>query len=160
MNILHNKLNHIELRAIQSEKKHYEDVKAVSIEALKIVQRSRGWISDELMREIAEVLCISVSQLEEIATFYSQIYRKPVGRHVIKFCDSVVCYMLGCEHIQSTLETILNIKIGQTTVNNRFTILPISCLGNCDKAPVIMINDATYSNVNTIDIPILLEKYK
>lgn len=160
MNILNNKLNDLELRAIQEEKKHYEDVKAVSIEALKIVQKSRGWISDELMREISGVLCISVSQLEEIATFYSQIYRQPVGRHVVKFCDSVVCYMLGCDHIKSTLEDILKIKPGQTTLNNQFTILPISCLGNCDKAPVIMINNITYTNVTSSDIPILLEKCK
>ncbi|CAL4042324.1 NADH-quinone oxidoreductase subunit E [Buchnera aphidicola (Takecallis arundicolens)] len=158
--MLNNKLNNLELIAIQSEKKHYEDAKAVSIEALKIVQKSRGWISDALMREISEVLCISVSQLEEIATFYSQIYRQPVGRYVIKFCDSVVCYMLGCNRIQSTLENILKIKPGQTTLNNKFTILPISCLGNCDKAPVIMINNMTYTHVTVSGIPILLEKCK
>lgn len=158
--MLNNKLNDIELRAITEEKKNYLDIKAVSIEALKIVQCSRGWISDNLMYEISKVLCIPVSQLEEIATFYNQIYRQPVGCNVIKYCDSVVCYIMGCNKIQSSLESILKIKTGKTTLDNKFTLLPISCLGNCDKAPSLMINDITYSNVTIDSIPILLEKYK
>ncbi|QCI25913.1 NADH-quinone oxidoreductase subunit NuoE [Buchnera aphidicola] len=158
--MLNNKLNDIELYKIIEETKHYEDKKAASIEALKIVQNSRGWISDQLMYEISAILCISVSQLEEIATFYSQIYRQPVGRNIIKYCDSVVCYMMGCNKIQLILEDILKIKPGCTTIDHKFTLLPISCLGNCDKAPVLMINSITYSNVNSTCIPILLEKCK
>ncbi|MCW5197283.1 NADH-quinone oxidoreductase subunit NuoE [Buchnera aphidicola] len=154
------KLNKLELCKILEEKKNYETSKSVSIEALKIVQRTRGWISDNMMQEIAKVLCISESSLEEIATFYNQIYRRPVGRHIIRYCDSVVCYMLGYKHVVNKLKTILNICPGQTTCDNRFTILPVSCLGSCDKAPVIMINENTYSRVNTDGIPILLEKYK
>lgn len=159
MNMMKNKLNDLELKKIEEEKKNYEDNKSISIEALKIVQSSRGWISDELIKEISKILNISESQLEEVATFYSQIYRKPVGYNIIKYCDSVVCYMMGSDNIKCKLENILNIKIGQTTNDNKFTLLPISCLGNCDKAPVIMINNKTYSNIKISYIPILLEKY-
>ncbi|CAL4319312.1 NADH-quinone oxidoreductase subunit NuoE [Buchnera aphidicola] len=153
-------LSAIEIYKIQKEKKKYENILAASIESLKIVQNYRGWISDDLVCAIAKVLCISPSELDEVATFYSQIYRKPVARNVIRYCDSVVCYIMGCKNIKSTLENILKIKIGQMTNDKKFTLLPISCLGNCDKAPVLMINHHTYNNVKVNYIPILLEKYR
>lgn len=155
-----NLLSSIELYYINKEKTQYETLRAISIESLKIVQSFRGWVSDEMIVEIAKVLNMSSSDLEEIATFYSQIYRCPVGNNVIRYCNSSVCYIMGCQNIQYTFEKYLNIKPGQTTFNNLFTLLPISCLGNCDKSPIIMINNDTYSNVTDHCIPILLEKYK
>ncbi|CAL4319382.1 NADH-quinone oxidoreductase subunit NuoE [Buchnera aphidicola] len=152
-----NKLTAIELYRIKKEKKYYENTQAVCIEALKIVQSSRGWISDDIIKDIAKVLCVSESTLEEVATFYSQIYRRPVGKYVIRYCDSVVCYMMGSNQIEYFLKCFLRINLGQTTIDNKFTLLPISCLGNCDKAPVMMINDVTYSNININDIKTLLE---
>ncbi|CAL4042306.1 NADH-quinone oxidoreductase subunit E [Buchnera aphidicola (Phyllaphis fagi)] len=155
-----NKLSKLELLKITEEIENYENPKSVFIEALKIVQNTRGWISDRMIQEIAKVLYISPSNLEEVATFYSQIYRCPVGRNIIRYCDSVVCYMMGYKKIRNQLQDILKICPGQTTIDNRFTLLPISCLGGCDKAPVIMINDNTYFNINVDCISILLEKYK
>ncbi|CAL4319435.1 NADH-quinone oxidoreductase subunit NuoE [Buchnera aphidicola] len=155
-----NILTDFELSQIEKELTHYEHPRAVLIEALKIVQKTRGWVSDNLIKEISRVLSISVVEVEEIATFYSQIYRCPVGRNIIKYCDSVVCYVMGYKNIKRKIQKILNIKPGHTTNDNKFTLLPISCLGNCDKAPVIMINNHTYSNVNIDFIPILLEKFQ
>ncbi|WWO97982.1 MAG: NADH-quinone oxidoreductase subunit NuoE [Candidatus Dasytiphilus stammeri] len=152
-------LSLIEKNAIEHEKKHYETARSVSIEALKIVQKSRGWVPEGAIAAIAEILKISTSDVEEVATFYSQIFRKPVGRHVIRYCDSIVCYINGYETIQATIKKELNINPGQTTTDNRFTLLPTCCLGNCDKSPTLMINEDTYGPITNQDIIKILEHY-
>lgn len=149
-----------EHRAIEHEKLHYEDARAVSIEALKIVQKQRSWVSDEAINAISKVLDIPASDVEGVATFYSQIYRTSVGRHVIRYCDSVVCYITGYQGIQSALEKNLNINPGQTTPDGRFTLLPTCCLGNCDKGPTMMIDEDTYVHLTPESISDLLERYQ
>ncbi|MBK4764901.1 MAG: NADH-quinone oxidoreductase subunit NuoE [Pantoea sp. Brub] len=153
-------LSQAECNAIKYEKKYYENTRALSIEALKIVQNNRGWISNDAIIAISKILQIPASDLEGIATFYSQIFRQPVGRYIIRYCDSVVCYINGYEDIKLFIENHLNIKPGQTTHDNKFTLLPVCCLGNCDKGPVIMINDKTYTNLKQEFIATILEQYK
>jgi len=153
-------LTNEEIIEIQSQKKYYENCKAISIEALKIVQKKRGWVSDQAIYAISEVLQINPSELEGVATFYSQIFRQPVGRNIIRYCDSVVCFITGYKKIKIVLENYLKITIGQTTQDNRFTLLPVCCLGNCDKAPTLMINEDTHSCLTPDSIPHLLELYK
>ncbi|XBC40887.1 MAG: NADH-quinone oxidoreductase subunit NuoE [Buchnera aphidicola (Nurudea yanoniella)] len=145
---------------ILKKKDNYENSRSSSIEALKIVQKKYGWISDFAIYEISKILGITESDLEEVATFYSQIFRKPVGRNIIRYCDSIVCFMHDCESIRFFLEKKLDISIGETTKDFNFTLLPVSCLGNCDKAPTIMINDDVYSCVTSSLIMRLLESYK
>ncbi|PLK59392.1 NADH-quinone oxidoreductase subunit E [Candidatus Palibaumannia cicadellinicola] len=152
-------LSHDVYEAIEQEKNYYEDARAVSIEALKMVQKKYGWVPDGAIEVIAQILGISVSDVEGVATFYSQIFRKPVGRHVIRYCDSVVCYITGYQTIQATLEQFLNIEPGQTTQDRRFTLLPTCCLGNCDKGPTMMVNEDTYVNLTPECILSLLESY-
>ncbi|WP_254302033.1 NADH-quinone oxidoreductase subunit NuoE [Buchnera aphidicola] len=149
-----------EINEIQNQKKYYENSRAIVIEALKIVQKKRGWISDQAIYAISKILKINPSDVEGVATFYSQIFRQPVGRNIIRYCDSVVCFLTGYEAIKSALEDYLKIKIGETTKDNRFTLLPVCCLGNCDKSPTIMINEDTYSFLTPESIPCLLESYK
>jgi len=149
-----------EINEIQNQKKYYENSRAIVIEALKIVQKKRGWISDQAIYAISKILKINPSDVEGVATFYSQIFRQPVGRNIIRYCDSVVCFLTGYEAIKSALEDYLKIKIGETTKDNRFTLLPVCCLGNCDKSPTIMINEDTYSFLTSESIPCLLESYK
>ena len=153
-------LSDSERAAIQHEMHHYEDPRAASIEALKIVQKERGWVPDGAITSIAEVLGIPASDVEGVATFYSQIFRQPVGRHVIRYCDSVVCHITGYQGIQAAIEKKLNIKPGQTTFDGRFTLLPTCCLGNCDKGPTMMIDEDTHSHLTPEAIPDLLEQYK
>ena len=155
----HFKLTEKEICEIEKEKSFYEDARSVSIEALKIVQKSRGWVPDGAIYEIAKILNISVSDVEGVSTFYSQIFRQPVGRHIIRYCDSVVCYITGYEYIQMTLEKKLQILPGQTTIDGRFTLLPTCCIGNCDKAPTLMIDEDTYSYLTPEDILKILEQY-
>ena len=85
---------------------------AVGPEALKIVQKHRGWVSDESLRDVAELLDLPVAELESVATFYNLIYRKPVGRHVILICDSVSCWIMGYERLREHLTARLGITLG------------------------------------------------
>ncbi|URJ31652.1 NADH-quinone oxidoreductase subunit NuoE [Blochmannia endosymbiont of Camponotus modoc] len=152
-------LSQEEYNAIQEECTHYEDMRSVSIEALKIIQKNHGWVPDEAIILVAKILCISAADLEGVATFYNQIFRQPVGRHIIRYCDSAVCYLVGCEKIKNTLTYLLNITVGSTTSDNRFTLLPTCCLGICDKAPVIMIDKDIYPCIVPEKITKLLGQY-
>src|SRR5580698_4944598 len=110
-----------EISEIETEATHYPRREAVSIDALKIVQRRRGWISDESLRDIAAHLGMSPTDLDSVATFYNLIFRRPVGRHVSMLCDSVSCWIMGHDPIRKHLSRRLGVEFGQTTLDNRFT---------------------------------------
>ena len=152
-----------ELKEIEHELSHYEQPSAATIEALKIVQKHRGWVSDDAVKAIAEKLKTSAADVDSVATFYNLIFRKPVGRHVIFVCDSVSCYIMGYDGLRTKLEKKLSIKYGQTTPDNRFTLLPICCLGTCDKAPAMLINQDLHRGLENLDedmLDALLAGYK
>lgn len=139
---------------------HYPDKKSVCIDAMRIVQSHRGWVSDESLRDIAEFLGMSLEDLDGVATFYNLIYRKPVGRHVILVCDSVSCWIMGYERVRKELSNRLGVRLGETTPDNRFTLLPVVCLGACDHAPVMMIDNDLHLGLESQKIDQLLDKYK
>ena len=145
---------------ILRETRQYPYPSAACIDALKIVQRSNGWVSDESVKDIAQFLHMSNEDVDGVATFYTRIYRKPVGRNVILICDSVSCMILGYESIYEYISKKLGISFGQTTTDNRYTLLPISCLGDCDHAPAMMINNDHFNMLTVEKIDDLLDKYK
>src|SRR3984957_19081042 len=149
-----------EISEIESEAAHYPKREAVCIDALKIVQRGRGWVSDESLRDIAAHLGMSPTDVDSIATFYNLIFRKPVGRHVIMVCDSVSCWIMGHDRIRERLQERLGIGLGGTTPDNRFTLLPIVCLGCCDHAPAMMVDADLHSDLDPQKIDTGLEKYQ
>lgn len=146
--------------AIEHEMQHYDDPKAAVIEALKIVQEGHGWVPDGAIIAIGEILGVSPAEVDGVATFYNLIFRQPVGRHVIKICDSVACFLTGYDSVNEAIKNRLGILPGQTTPDNRFTLLPICCLGACDRGPVLMIDDDTHFNLSMDSIDEVLEKYK
>ena len=144
-------LSAAELKEIEHELAHYEQPSAATIEALKIVQKHRGWVSDEAVKAIAEKLQTSAADVDSVATFYNLIFRRPVGRHVIFVCDSVSCHIMGGDGLRQKLEAKLGIKPGQTTADNRFTLLPIVCLGTCDRAPAMLVDQDLHRDLE--DVP-------
>ena len=148
-------LNAREVAAIEHEASIMETREAAGIEALKIVQLGRGWISDDSLYAIAELLNMPVAELEGVATFYNLIYRQPVGQYVIHICDSISCYLGGYQSLLNAVKNHLGIDYGQTTSDGRFTLLSNVCLGGCDKAPVMMIAGQHYQQLtaqNALDI--------
>lgn len=136
-----------ELAEIDHEISIMETREAAGIEALKVVQAHRGWISDESLHVIATYLRMSSAELEGVATFYNLIYRQPVGKYVIHLCDSVSCHLTGYQQVLNAIVQHLNIGYGQTTEDNLFTLLSNVCLGGCDKAPVMMIGKQHYEHL-------------
>jgi NADH-quinone oxidoreductase subunit E len=139
---------------------HYAEGRGACVEALKAVQREHGWVSDEDLHEVARILGMSPDELDGVATFYNLIFRRPVGRHVILMCDSVSCWIMGYEALRDDLEALLRVKLGGTTGDGRFTVLPIVCLGACDRAPVMMIDADLHTDLNPAALDDVLSKYQ
>lgn len=132
---------------------------AAVIEALKVVQRHRRWVDDDAVGDIAEHLEMSRDEVDSVATFYNLIYRQPVGRHVIHLCDSVSCWIVGYPEIRAALEEKLGIGYGGTTEDDRFTLLPIPCLGTCDHAPAMMVDEDLHRDLTPEDLDAILAEY-
>jgi NADH-quinone oxidoreductase subunit E len=152
-------LSEEERREIEAEIPRYAQKQAVGPEALKVVQRHRGWISDESLRDVAALVEMTPAELDGVATFYNLVFRKPVGKHVILICDSVSCWILGYEDLREHLTARLGIRLGETTADGRFTLLPIMCLGTCDHAPAMMIDDQLYGDLTREKIDEILARY-
>jgi NADH-quinone oxidoreductase subunit E len=148
-----------EKREIDEEMTHYPQKEAVSIDALKIVQHHRGWVTDEGLTDIAAYLHLSPEELDSVATFYNLIYRQPVGRHVILLCNSVSCWIMGYQRLYDRLRAHLGIDLGQTTPDDRFTLLPIPCLGTCDHAPAMMIDERLFRDLGPEAIDDVLTQF-
>ena len=153
-------LSEVEIKEIHEEIKQYPYPAVACIDALKIVQKHQGWVSDESVKDIAQLLGISNEEVDSVATFYSRIYRRPVGRNIILICDSISCMIMGYGSIYEYISGKLNVKFGETTSDGRFTLLPNSCLGDCDNAPVMMINNDHFNKLSVDKIDQILESYK
>lgn len=149
-----------EISEIEHEMKLYPDKQAVGLEALKIVQKHQGWVSDESLMAISRYLDIPVADLESVATFFNLVYRQPVGKSVILFCNSVSCWIMGCENMRSHIKDQLDIDFGETTKDGAFTFLPVPCLGDCDRAPVMMVGDDLHRNLTSEKIDQILAEYR
>ncbi len=149
-----------EINEIEVEIRQYPYPKVACIDALKIVQQHRGWVSDDSVKDIARYLEMSNEEVDGVATFYSRIYRKPVGRNVILICDGISCMIMGYESLYEYISQKLGVRFGETTSDGLFTLLPISCLGDCDHAPAMMINNDHFNQLTIEKIDNLLGNYK
>jgi NADH-quinone oxidoreductase subunit E len=120
-----------------------------AVDVMKELQRHYGWLTDEAVEEAAALLGLSPLQVEELATFYEMIYRRPVGKRVIHVCDSISCWSMGCDAVMTHLQERLGIGPGSTTDDGLFTLIPCACLGNCGEGPTMMIGDTLYGRLTT-----------
>ncbi|HSB76326.1 MAG TPA: NADH-quinone oxidoreductase subunit NuoE [Terriglobales bacterium] len=149
-----------EQREIEAELPRYPTKRAVCIDAMKIVQRHRGWISDESLQDIAQLLEMSLDELDGVATFYNLLFREPVGRHVVLLCDSVSCWIMGYDRLRERLCNKLGVRLGETTADGRYTLLPIVCLGTCDHAPAMMVDQDLHRDLDPEKAEQALDNYK
>jgi NADH-quinone oxidoreductase subunit E len=146
-----------EKRRIEVEAGRYPSRRAALSEALVIAQQSRGWVSDESLADAAREVGVSVASAESVATFYELVYRRPVGEHVILVCDSVSCWIRDGERLIDALKKKLGIELGGTTSDGQFTLLPVGCLGLCERAPAIMIDDEAYGGLTPDALDTLID---
>ena len=127
---------------------------------LKEVQNECGYITNEHIEEISARNNVSVSEVYGIATFYSFLRLKPVGRNIIRMCRSLPCHLKDMEIVRECLSDMLGIDPGETTEDGRFSLVLTNCIGACDMAPAMLINSKLHGNVSIDKLPRILEEYK
>jgi NADH-quinone oxidoreductase subunit E len=130
------------------------------VDVLFALQRHYGYVTDKAVEEAAQLLGMTPVEVDEVATFYTFVYRRPVGRYVIHVCDSVICWLEGGQTLQEYLSQKLSIAPGQTTADGLFTLLPVCCIGYCDRAPAMLVNKKVYGPLTTKKIDRLLAELK
>ena len=139
---------------------HVEHPQELVVDVMFAVQEHYGYLTDEGVLETAGLLGMSALEVEQLATFYTFIYREPVGKYVIHVCDSVVCWMDGYESVRDCLSQKLDIQPGESTPDGLFTLLTVCCIGYCDRSPAMLINRKAYGNLTAEKIDRILEKLK
>jgi len=139
---------------------HYPDRRAAAATAMRVVQRYRGWLSNEALADLGEYLSLSVEELDGLATFANGLFRRPVGRHVVLVCDNFACWALGYAELREAIETQLGVGMGETTADGRFTLLPIVCLGACDRGPAMMVDADLHGPVVPHGVAAILDAYE
>lgn len=152
-------LSESERREVEAELLLYPNKRAACVEAMKVIQRHRGWVGDDSLQELGRLLEMTPAELDSVATFYNLIFRRPVGEHVILLCDSISCWIMGAERLQEHIQKRLDIPLGGTSSDGRFTLLPIPCLGTCDHAPAMMIDDELYRDLDPPQVEHVLGLY-
>lgn len=130
------------------------------IELLKEAQQRFGYVPEEVMTELAQSLEIPINEVYGVASFYSFLSIKPLGRNVIRICQSLPCYLKYCQTIIETVEKELGIKPGETTPDGRFSFQLTNCIGLCDRAPAMMINNDAHVDLTPEKISQILKAYQ
>jgi len=131
-----------------------------AVDVMLEYQEHFGWMSDEAMEEAAGLLGMSTLELEELATFYDFIYRSPVGKYVIHVCDSAMCWMDGHQRVIDYISAREKVPMGGTSADGLFTLLPVCCIGYCDRSPAMVINKRVYGKLTPEKIDRILDKLR
>jgi len=125
--------------------------------ALYLVQHQQGYITAHAMRYVAGLLEITPADVEDVVSYYTMFYTRPVGRYVINVCRTLSCALNGAERVTRSICEALNVRPGETDPSGTFTLVEVECLGACDRAPIVMVNDSWHESVKAGDVPALLE---
>ena len=148
------------VEAVQSAIAHHGSTRDALIPILSEVNRSLGYIPREAFDEISRLMRVPTSQLMSVASFYQMLSTRPLGKHVIRFCDSAPCHVVGGREVRQALHGALNLKPGETSQDGQWTLLNTSCLGLCGVGPVMMVDDDVYGNLQPDQIAEILAHYQ
>ena len=137
-----------------------EDPREQAVDVMFELQSHFGYMSDEAMAEASNLLGMTTLEIEELATFYDHIYREPVGKYVIHVCDSAICWMHDHLSVIDHIRSRLNVEVGETTADGLFSLLPVCCIGYCDRAPAMTINRRVFGRLTPEKIDRILEKHR
>ena len=115
--------------------------KSAILYALYLAQRQQGYLTAAAMRHVAEQIGCSAADVEDVVSYYTMFFTRPVGTYVVNVCRTLSCALLGAERVTVELSAALGIKPGETDPTGTFTLIEVECLGACDRAPVVMVND-------------------
>ena len=144
-------------RQIQDLISKYPQKRSALIPSLHLVQKELGYISSDTMADIARIFELSPNEVQEVTSFYTMFYRKPVGKYVLQVCTNISCQLCNAEGIMEHLKNRLGIKPGETTENKKFTLLEVECLGSCGTSPVVQINDDYHEDLTPEKLDAILD---
>jgi NADH-quinone oxidoreductase subunit E len=145
-----------EIRRVRDE---YPDPQSALLPALRLAQEDYGgWLPEAAFDEVAAAMDLPATQVASVATFYTMLNRKPVGRHLVQVCTNLACSLLGAEHVLEYIGRKLGIAVGETTQDGKFTLLEVECLGSCGTAPMMQVDDRYYENLTEDKIDQILRE--
>jgi len=148
------------IRDILEIKKKYPTSRAALMPALYIAQKEFGWLSSEAIEAVSETLEVPRAIVKGVATFYAMYKNRPMGRHLIQICTNVSCMIFGAEQLVTFLEKRYGLIAGGTSPDGRFSLVIMECIGACDRAPAMFVNEDFFSGLNEQNIVEILEEYK
>jgi NADH-quinone oxidoreductase subunit E len=137
-----------------------EQRKSAILFALYLAQNQNGYLTGAAMRHVAEQIRCTPADVEDVVSYYTMFYTKPVGKYVLNVCRTLSCALLGAERVTEALSDTLGIRPGQTTGDGQFTLVEVECLGACDRAPVVMVNDDWHERLSPNDVRSFIENLK
>ena len=134
--------------------------KSAILYALYLAQGQQGYLTGAAMRHVAEQIRCSTADVEDVVSYYTMFYTRPVGKRVLNVCRTLSCALLGAERVTEALCHTLGVKPGETTTDGEFTVVEVECLGACDRAPVVMINDDWHERLAPEDVTSFIERLR
>jgi NADH-quinone oxidoreductase subunit E len=142
---------------IEGLMRRYPKARSALIPSLQLAQDEVGYVSHEVIREVAGMFGLSANEVYEVASFYTMLYKKPVGKYVIQVCTNISCLLCNSEDIMTHLQRRLGIKPGETTEDRKFTLLEVECLASCGTAPVVQINEDYHESLTVEKLDRILD---
>jgi len=145
---------------IQTLMGKYPRKRSALIPALMLAQKEAGYLSTEILREIASLFGLTPNEINEVASFYSMLHKKPVGKYVLQVCTNISCLLCNAEGIMEHLTRRLGIRPGQTSEDGKYTLVEVECLGSCGTSPVVQINDDYHEDLTPENLDRILDSLK
>lgn len=148
------------IQAIQELQGLYPQKRSALIPALHVAQAEVGYLPHAVQEEVASLFGLDTTEVHALVTFYDMFYEEPVGKHIIHLCKNASCMLRGCDAVLQGLCRKLGIKPGETTKDGQFTVIASECLGACDKAPMMLVDEKVVGPVTEHDIDSVLSEAK
>ncbi|HEY9166842.1 MAG TPA: NADH-quinone oxidoreductase subunit NuoE [Candidatus Kryptonia bacterium] len=148
------------LKKVEEVKKRYPTTMAALLPVLWIAQEQFGWISEEVMHYVADLLALPFEHVLGVVTFYTMFNRKPVGKYHLQVCANVSCMLRGSDNLVEYLERKLGVRTGETTPDKMFTLSEVECLGSCGTAPMMQVNNDYYENLTAAEVDHILDRFR
>ena len=147
--------------AIQEERAKYPpESRSAVMPALRLAQERHGWLSPEVMREVADALEVTPAYVKSIASFYDQFHLAPVGEHLVEVCTNVSCALVGAQQVLEVFERELGCHAGETSADGKVTVRAIECLGGCGWGTIVSVDDHYRTHVKPGDVPAIVEELR
>jgi NADH-quinone oxidoreductase subunit E len=145
--------------AIQTERAKYPaESRSAVLPALRLAQEEYGWLSPDVLREVADALEVTPAYCKSIASFYDQLHLAPVGEHLVEVCTNVSCAVVGAQQVVEAFESGLGCRAGETSADGKVTLRAVECLGGCGWATIVAIDDHYRTHVKADDVPGIVEE--